>query len=130
VGVGIVQVILDDKHYRPFVCSLCVKVVALDALVSSKCSHPYCKTCLQNHVLQFSEDLNGEQQSQSQSQLQQQQSIIACPHCGVALEAAVAVVNNNNSGTTAAVSSSNQNIMMQLNGVVLAVQPNPWLISV
>jgi hypothetical protein len=121
--VDIVQVISDDKHYRPFVCSLCGKVVALDALVSSKCSHPYRKTCLQNHVLQFSEDLNGEQQSQ-------QQSIIACPHFGVALEAAAAVVHNNNSGTTAAVSSSNQNIMMQLNGVVLAVQPNPWLISV
>jgi hypothetical protein len=78
--------------------------------------------------LRFSEDFNGEQQQQLQSQ--QQQSIIACPLCGVALEAVAAVANNNNSGTTAAVSSLNQNIMMQLNGVVLAVQPNPWLISV
>jgi hypothetical protein len=33
--MDIVQVILDDKHYRHFVCSLCVKVVALDALVPS-----------------------------------------------------------------------------------------------
>jgi len=67
-------------------------------LVSLKCSHPYCKTCLQNHVLRFSEDLNGEQQQQSQSQ--QQQSVIACPHCGVALESAPAFVSNNYSGTT------------------------------
>jgi hypothetical protein len=113
VGVDIVQVISDDKHYRPFVCSLCVKVVALDALVSTKCSHPYCKTCLQNHVVQFAEDRNGEQQQQ-----QQQQPIIACPNCGVALEAV------DSSGTTATTaSSSSSNIMMQLNGILLAVQP-------
>jgi len=72
-----------------------VKVVDLDALVSSKCSHPYCKTCLQNHDLRFSEDLNGEQQQQSQQQSQQQQSVIACPHGGVALESAADFVSNN-----------------------------------
>jgi hypothetical protein len=62
--MDIVQLILDDKHCGYFVCSRCVQVVALDALVSSKCSYPYCKTCLQNHALRFSEDLNGEQQQQ------------------------------------------------------------------
>eukprot|EP00522_Entomoneis_paludosa_P002831 CAMPEP_0172467512 /NCGR_PEP_ID=MMETSP1065-20121228/59156_1 /TAXON_ID=265537 /ORGANISM="Amphiprora paludosa, Strain CCMP125" /LENGTH=142 /DNA_ID=CAMNT_0013224675 /DNA_START=53 /DNA_END=477 /DNA_ORIENTATION=- len=56
-GLDLVQVISDDKHYRPFVCCLCVKVVSIShALVSNECSHVYCQSCLTNHVMACQQD--------------------------------------------------------------------------
>ena len=46
MGFDLQQVLSDDKHYGPFVCSICNNLVSLDALVTSRCSHPFCHRCL------------------------------------------------------------------------------------
>ena len=40
------QVISDDKHYSAFVCKLCERLVSLDAVVTTSCSHPFCRPCM------------------------------------------------------------------------------------
>lgn len=45
MGFDLAQVLSDDKHYSPFVCSICQHLVTLDALVTD-CAHPFCRSCL------------------------------------------------------------------------------------
>jgi tetratricopeptide (TPR) repeat protein len=55
MGFDITQVISDDSHYSPFVCTVCQSLVSLDALVTS-CSHPFCRTCLDGWATQCGQD--------------------------------------------------------------------------
>ena len=101
VGVDVVQVISDDKHYRPFMCSVCVKVVALDAVVSNGCSHPICKTCLQDHVvLRRSEGPN-----------------IPCPQCSKPLQV------NMEEGSSPTDNDVSEHVMQMGKHVFLGVRP-------
>lgn len=64
-GLRVVQVLSDETHYRPLVCVLCQNLVALDSLVTSRCSHVFCADCLEHHV--------------------QSSSGTSCPACSTAL---------------------------------------------
>lgn len=46
MGFDLTQVISDDKHYGAFICRLCESLVSLDAVVTTSCSHPFCRSCL------------------------------------------------------------------------------------
>jgi tetratricopeptide (TPR) repeat protein len=52
MGFDISQVISDDRHYSPFICTVCQNLVSLDAVVTSPCSHPFCRTCLEGWATQ------------------------------------------------------------------------------
>ena len=40
----------EESHYATFICTICQQVADLDALVTSKCSHPFCKSCLESWI--------------------------------------------------------------------------------
>lgn len=46
MGFDLTQVISDSRHYGAFVCKLCESLVSLDSLVTTSCSHPFCRACL------------------------------------------------------------------------------------
>lgn len=46
------KVLSDEKHYSSFVCVICTNLASLDAVVTSRCSHPFCRRCLESWVLQ------------------------------------------------------------------------------
>jgi tetratricopeptide (TPR) repeat protein len=50
MGLGLAQIVSDETHFLPFVCQLCSKLCALDALVTVVCSHPFCRSCLEAHI--------------------------------------------------------------------------------
>jgi tetratricopeptide (TPR) repeat protein len=37
----------DQSHYETFLCKLCASLVDINAVVTSKCSHVYCRDCLE-----------------------------------------------------------------------------------
>jgi DnaJ family protein C protein 7 len=39
-------VLSDERHYGAFVCAICQNLIDLDALVTTACSHCFCKQCL------------------------------------------------------------------------------------
>lgn len=59
-GISVIQVLSDATHYRPLVCTLCDDLVDLQSVVvTSRCSHPFCKQCLSEWVRQSSSPKNG-----------------------------------------------------------------------
>jgi tetratricopeptide (TPR) repeat protein len=53
MGFDVSQVISDDRHYGPFICTVCQNLVSLEApVVTSPCSHPFCRTCLEGWAAQ------------------------------------------------------------------------------
>jgi tetratricopeptide (TPR) repeat protein len=53
MGFDVSQVISDDRHYGPFICTVCQNLVSLDApVVTLPCSHPFCRTCLEGWAAQ------------------------------------------------------------------------------
>ncbi len=46
------KVLSDEKHYSSFVCVICTNLASLDAVVTSRCSHPFCRRCLESWALQ------------------------------------------------------------------------------
>ncbi|KAG7350699.1 chaperone protein DnaJ [Nitzschia inconspicua] len=44
LDVGLIQ--SHERHYGTFVCAICQNMVDLEALVTTKCSHVYCSSCL------------------------------------------------------------------------------------
>lgn len=51
MGFDLTQIASDDTHYQPFICNLCGGLCSLDALVTSECSHPFCRACLESHII-------------------------------------------------------------------------------
>jgi DnaJ family protein C protein 7 len=47
MGLDVDHVISDVRHYGAFVCAICQNLVDLDGLVTTVCSHVFCKSCLQ-----------------------------------------------------------------------------------
>lgn len=45
-GLDVSNVVSEDKHYSSFICTICHNLVSLDAVVTSRCSHPFCRDCL------------------------------------------------------------------------------------
>jgi tetratricopeptide (TPR) repeat protein len=53
MGFDVSQVISDDRHYGPFICTVCQNLISLDApVVTLPCSHPFCRTCLEGWAAQ------------------------------------------------------------------------------
>lgn len=50
MGFDLLRVVSDDKHYGAFICKLCNSLVSLDAVVTTPCSHPFCRECLSKWV--------------------------------------------------------------------------------
>ena len=48
MGLDVKLVQSDETHYMTFICNICHKVADLDAMVTSKCSHAFCKGCLES----------------------------------------------------------------------------------
>ena len=83
-GLDLMQVLSDDKHYRTFVCGLCGKLLALDAVVTQSGSHAYCWTCFQQNVVQ--QTRQKQQQNRNAGQPNADQPIdITCPRSGLLL---------------------------------------------
>jgi len=51
MGVEICHVVSDERHYGSFLCTICQNISGLDALVTSKCSHVFCRQCLETWLL-------------------------------------------------------------------------------
>ena len=68
MGLDLHHVLSDERHYGAFLCAICQQLCGLDALVTTKCSHVFCKLCLETWLL---------------SRLSQQQR---CPTCNESLE--------------------------------------------
>ena len=50
-GISVAQILSDATHYQSFVCAICQNLVALEtAVVTSRCSHPFCRECLETCV--------------------------------------------------------------------------------
>lgn len=47
MGLDVIHIRSDEDHYIPFICSICKDLIALDAVVTAICSHPFCKKCLE-----------------------------------------------------------------------------------
>jgi DnaJ homolog subfamily C member 7 len=48
MGLDVGLVLSDARHYGAYVCAICQNLCDLDALVTTGCSHAFCKSCLQN----------------------------------------------------------------------------------
>ena len=46
MGLETTHVLSDERHHGPFVCTICTNLCGLDALVTTTCSHVFCKLCL------------------------------------------------------------------------------------
>lgn len=42
------NVVSDERFYDPFLCRSCHQLVTLDAIVTTECSHIFCRKCLEN----------------------------------------------------------------------------------
>lgn len=47
MGLEIIHVLSDESHYGPFECAICQNLVGLDAVVTTPCSHVFCRLCLE-----------------------------------------------------------------------------------
>ena len=47
MGLDVPHILSDERHYGAFVCAICQQLCGLDALVTTKCSHVFCKLCLE-----------------------------------------------------------------------------------
>lgn len=65
-GFEMDRIISSEKHYSPFVCGICKNLVTLDAVVTAKCSHPFCRKCLEDWV----------------SECTSEDKDCTCPECG------------------------------------------------
>ena len=74
MGFDLAQVLSDDKHYSPFICGLCKHLVSIDAVVT-KCSHAFCRRCLETHVTSYSGKSTG------------RNSVCSCPTCSADISA-------------------------------------------
>ena len=50
MGLDLCHVLSDPRHYGDFVCLICQSVIDLDALITTPCSHCFCKACLEEWV--------------------------------------------------------------------------------
>lgn len=50
MGFDLQKVLSDDKHYGAFVCIICENLASLDAVVTSRCSHLFCRDCLLQYL--------------------------------------------------------------------------------
>lgn len=79
MGFELSQVISDDKHYSPYICGVCQNLVALDAVVTRCCSHPFCRQCIavwsDHHHIPSGDGHDGGESDQQQ----QQHSGGSCP---------------------------------------------------
>ena len=58
-GLSVTQILSDETHYRPFVCACCENLVALEsAVVTSRCSHAFCRECLETWIMNSSDNIN------------------------------------------------------------------------
>lgn len=48
MGLDVMHITSDEDHYLPFICTICKNLIGINAFVTAPCSHPFCKTCLQN----------------------------------------------------------------------------------
>lgn len=46
MGLELELIQSDERHYAPFECVICQTLVDLDALVTTRCSHVFCRSCL------------------------------------------------------------------------------------
>lgn len=47
MGLETAHVLSDERHYGAFLCAICTNLCGLDALVTTGCSHVFCKLCLE-----------------------------------------------------------------------------------
>ena len=79
-GLSVAHILSDETHYRPLVCVLCQDLVALDSVVTSRCSHAFCTDCLEHHVHK-----QQQQQQQRGNSSGNNSGAIECPACRTAL---------------------------------------------
>ena len=107
MGFHLSQVVSSHKHYSAFVCKLCENLVSLDAVVTTSCSHPFCRTCITDWAQkQISEGDN---------------SSCACPRCDKDL---AAPSNKSNTGEdNGAAAAPAEAASLQIGDTSLMVQP-------
>jgi tetratricopeptide (TPR) repeat protein len=128
MGLDTERVLSEERHYGSFVCLICQSVADLDALVTTTCSHVFCKSCLELWLL--TKDKSREESREYQqlpSWIRQQlrnQSPMTCPTC----QADLKYCNNNSSSTNNPNSSVravtlNKAATMMMNDISVYVQP-------
>jgi tetratricopeptide (TPR) repeat protein len=105
MGFDISQVISDDRHYSPFICTVCQNLVSLDAVVTTPCSHPFCRECLEGWATQCGEE----------------EKDCSCPACQHNLSLSASETSMSRSRYASRRSSSTASI--QLGGMHVSAQP-------
>ena len=97
----------NHKHYSAFVCKLCENLVSLDAVVTTACSHPFCRTCITDWAIKQISSSDGDNSS------------CTCPRCDKDLVAPT-TSNDSTSGDAAAPAEAS---LLQIGDTSLMVQP-------
>ena len=62
MGLEILHVLSDEGHYSHYECVICQSLVDLDCLVTTVCSHCFCRTCLAQWLGRKSSNYNNNQE--------------------------------------------------------------------
>ena len=75
MGLDIQHVLSDESHYSHYECVICQSIVDLDCLVTTVCSHCFCRTCLYQWL---SRDHKSQSQGSSSLSMPSRKT---CPTC-------------------------------------------------
>ena len=77
MGLNTEHILSDERHYNPFICAICTNLVELnDVLVTTKCSHAFCRHCIETWLGMDSNQENSFHRSDR----------LRCPTCNRSLE--------------------------------------------
>eukprot|EP00977_Amphora_coffeiformis_P030239 scaffold45607_cov237-Amphora_coffeaeformis.AAC.13 len=80
MGLETEHVLSDESHYSHYECVICQSIVDLDCLVTTVCSHCFCRTCL-HQWLSRTADHNSQSQGSTSSSSSSISSRKTCPTC-------------------------------------------------
>jgi DnaJ family protein C protein 7 len=69
MGFDVQHVLSDERHHGSFLCVICTNLAGLDALVTTSCSHVFCRLCLETWM----------------ERQQQGRSSCCCPTCNAVI---------------------------------------------
>ena len=82
MGLDLQHVLSDTRHHGAFVCAICQNLVDLDVLVTTACSHCFCRSCLKQWLERKpTKSLDGSQAQDLPPFLMQQQRRTTTPLC-------------------------------------------------
>ena len=79
MGLDLQHVLSDQRHHGAFVCAICQNLVDLDALVTTACSHCFCRSCLQQWLER--KPINSGMEDWPPVQQHQRQTTNSTPSC-------------------------------------------------